>query len=200
MIRTWTSQPIRNTKGVSRKGASYSRRQRRQSKRLQQRRQRHRLGRFWNWARGIAFFFVAYGFGAYLDWWGPFWPTSPVIELGAPSFSEPLQIPFFIENKSAIFDFENINFACSADVTVSEDMNYFVIGAPNAGATVGARSRRPFRCGGASNPPPRRLSLSFGLDYEVNLLVMRWKRREEIGPFVWHPELQPPQWIEGEML
>lgn len=54
---------------------------------------------------------------------GPPWPTSPSFTPGAPSYGAAIDIPFTIENKSALFSINNLTIVCVVRVSF--------VGSPN---------------------------------------------------------------------
>jgi hypothetical protein len=47
--------------------------------------------------------------------WGPLWPTAPTFDPGFPSFSSPLDVPFNVANKSAIFPISELTILCGLE-------------------------------------------------------------------------------------
>lgn len=175
---------------------------RKQSKR-QYPQARRSAGRSWVhrglWA--LATFLLAHVTGSFLNLWGPLWPTKPEIELETPSFSGAFTIPFYVRNRSAIFDLENLTLTCDLVVEpFDRPVGTVVMGEhPIRSDTLTARHRRHFQCNIARDRDTS-IGVVFSARYEINLGPFAWPRILDIGYFRWEPNLRPPRWIEIEAL
>jgi hypothetical protein len=52
---------------------------------------------------------------AIYTFWGPPWPTEPSFDPGFPSFGLPLDVPFSVANKSAIFPISDLTILCGLE-------------------------------------------------------------------------------------
>jgi hypothetical protein len=68
-------------------------------------------GKFIGWILGtpLAVLVAIYTF------WGPPWPTAPTFDPGFPSFGSPLDVPFNVTNKSAIFSITDLTILCGVE-------------------------------------------------------------------------------------
>ena len=70
------------------------------------------------WAKGIGGFIIgpALAIVAFVyAVWGPLWPTAPTFDPGFPSFSSPLDVPFNVANKSAMFPISELTILCGLE-------------------------------------------------------------------------------------
>ena len=70
------------------------------------------------WARWFGSFIVGPLLAvvvAIYTFWGPPWPTEPWFDPGFPSFGLPLDVPFSVANKSAIFPISDLTILCGLE-------------------------------------------------------------------------------------
>jgi hypothetical protein len=72
------------------------------------------MGKWVKWAVGTPLAVMAFGLTAVINVWGPPWPTEPVFAPGLPSAGSPLDVPFAVTNKSALFAITNLQITCIA--------------------------------------------------------------------------------------
>lgn len=85
---------------------------------------------------------------AFVTFRGPFWPTEPTFLPGAPSLGSPMNVPFFVTNKSAVFSLDDLLITCGPLVVVMTGKNVFNIGRIGAQGHNVLRplETRPFTC------------------------------------------------------
>jgi hypothetical protein len=148
-----------------------------------------------------ALFLFGHAAGSLLDFWGPLWPTKPIVNVGEPSFSRAFELPFFVTNKSALFDMKNTTIRCSPSFLLGT-FGLFAVGGPAAeNVTIEAGDHgRSFICNISSDVDPQSLSVEFNFQYEVNLLFISWTREVRSDYFTWNAEARPPRWDRSKPL
>jgi hypothetical protein len=169
-----------------------------------------RLPRALNWTLGGAPIAVL---GFVLAVWGPPWPVPPSFSPGPPSSGSAFDIPFQVENKSALFGFNNLKITCIVDsafakshegpgsVTFGPDLGFAVQGSNqlerlSSGPYI-CPVRRTIRMGteDAADMALQRAQIRFESEYDSRLL---WGRsRAEDGPFTLITTTIPPHWERG---
>jgi hypothetical protein len=151
---------------------------------------------------------------------GPVWPTAPSFSPGLPSFGAAIDIPFTIENRSALFPIKNLEITCVVTVSflgspdgLAPQLNNLGVRARGlpaslASATSGGFSSGAYLCPlrdakigfGSANAADRIKSaqLSFHTEYDA---VLPWQSRSvsDEGPFTLVTTV-PQYWVKGTPL
>ncbi len=145
---------------------------------------------------------------------GPPWPTVPEVEPGPPNYSDAFQIPFTARNASLLFTV-HATFQCAIykfesgppdRMSVELGSNYVMLPRSVSPAFLEPRAQRQIRCNMEEHvrtpPPLTAAEMRIRVTYEWKLPFGVWtSQKVSYTPmFVWHPELNPPAWLEGESI
>jgi hypothetical protein len=144
---------------------------------------------------------------------GPPWPVPPSFSPGPPSSGSAFDIPFQVENKSALFGLNNLKITCIVDdalakshegpgsITFGPNVGFAVQGSNQLGRLLSGPYicpvRRMIRMGteDAADMALQRAQIKFVSEYNSRLL---WGRsRAEDGPFTLITATVPPHWERG---
>ena len=144
--------------------------------------------------------------------WGPVWPTAPTFDPGFPSFSSPLDVPFNITNKSAIFPISELTILCGLEYFEGKNQ----LGGPTILREVGTsqivtgQSLRPLQTRSyvcslkrfiRFVPEPRVEKATIGFVSTYNSWWPWGERSKSISDtFTLNAATVPPQWTRGAPL
>jgi hypothetical protein len=161
----------------------------------------------WRWARATCGF--ALGAGGFalgvFNFWGPPWPTAPVVVPGAITTGFALHAPFLVSNESVLFAVRKLSIICSA----SEITN--AVGGGVEGIAIQVHSLNylapeqtgpytcPFNQTLSDQSPIVRARIAFVLKYDS---PWPWQSRRviETDDFILNTSTTPPHWMTGTPL
>jgi hypothetical protein len=172
--------------------------------------QMHR--RLWLAAK-VAALFVAgvFGFVAsiYQIEGGPPWPTAPSFSPGPPSFGAAFDVPFRVENKSALVSIRGLQIKCKVEGTIPDQptITKLTFGPNFVGAsgsnTIAPVTSAPYTCplrgafvfGADATDIIRHARVTFIAEYDAHFIGARIAAED--GPFTWNETTVPPHWERG---
>ena len=134
---------------------------------------------------------------ALLAIWLVFFDTIPTIEIAGSDRTSPFELPFTVRNKSPIFDARDAQFSCQAVRIEQGPFAYgFVPLALAQHRTITWGNPVNFKCPvTTSGDPVRRAVVRIFVDYKT-----LFKGRTTTADFTWIGTVDPPRWIEGEIV
>jgi hypothetical protein len=157
------------------------------------------------WLLGTAIATIGF-VGSIVGIWGPVWPTDPSFLPGLPSSGSPLDVPFTVTNKSALFRADQLEISCGLHAIKTRGGSSFVgfsIGASGSNALQAGESR-PYTC-------PFSQVFQLRDDQISEAKIEFWGRYASVVPrrdgqtfssgvFTLNSHTVPPQWTMGEPL
>ena len=147
--------------------------------------------------------------------WGTPWPTAPVFSAGPPSYGAATDVPFQVENKSAVFGLSDLRVSCKVSgIAQSKTSSSFIkLGSGMSFLRQGANyiaplSSAPYTCplrgkGGVDNSDAADVLQNVEISFATEYRIFSWlpgQFHAEDGPFTWITTTTPPHWERGEPL
>jgi hypothetical protein len=169
-----------------------------------------RMGKWVKWVVGTPLAVVAFGLTVVINVWGPPWPTEPVFAPGQPSAGSPLDVPFTVTNKSALFAITSLQITCIA-VQIDtgppyfkfKDIGFAVLGSSTLEVTKSGPQTCAFNSTVILDPNSKLLAaqIKFASRYESPWPWEKAKTKTvESDIFTLNTKTSPPQWMQGKPL
>jgi hypothetical protein len=129
---------------------------------------------------------------------GPFWPAELDVQPLPFNAKNPFQIPFSVKNPSTVFDAEEVQFTCNVHDLVINQSSMFQENVLISGPfTIQPGGVLQQACYAATGFNVKKAKISIVITRKT-----AWPGSAETvaGPFVWHPELNPPVWLEENFI
>ena len=141
---------------------------------------------------------------AIYTFWGPPWPTAPTFDPGFPSLGSPLDVPFNVTNKSAIFPIYDLTIFCAAeDITMGGAIHLDNVGASEIanGQTLQPLESRSYVCALKKfiriQPEPKIEKATIGFLSTYKRWPWGGMSKSISDRFTLNATTAPPQWTRG---